>query len=88
MIIEKTDFGGWPNCYRISNGEIELVVTSDVGPRIMRYGFPGGRNFFKEFPAQLAGLLASFAGMVAGSLAPQWVSNTRTPHRPLAVDPV
>ena len=28
----------------------------------------------KEFPGQLAGLLASFGGMVAGSLAPQWVS--------------
>ncbi|MEJ8813776.1 sodium:solute symporter family protein [Variovorax ureilyticus] len=39
------------------------------------------------FPAQLAGLLASFTGMVVGSLAPQWVANTRTPHRPLAADP-
>ncbi len=39
------------------------------------------------FPAQLAGVLAAFAGMVAGSLAPQWMANTRTPHRPLATDP-
>jgi Na+/proline symporter len=41
----------------------------------------------EEFPAQLAGLLASFGAMVVGSLAPQWVSNSRTPHRPLAVEP-
>jgi len=27
------------------------------------------------FPQQLAGLLAALAGMVAGSLAPQWLSN-------------
>ncbi len=29
----------------------------------------------EAFPQQLAGLLASLAGMVAGSLAPQWVAN-------------
>lgn len=46
--IEKAAWNGWPNCYRISNGEVELVVTSDIGPRIMRYGFVGGQNFFWE----------------------------------------
>jgi hypothetical protein len=51
--IEKINYKGWPNCYRITNGEVELVVTSDIGPRIMRYGFPGGANFFKEFPEGL-----------------------------------
>ncbi len=38
------------------------------------------------FPAQLAGLVASFVGIVGGSLAPQWVGNTHTPHRPLATE--
>ena len=47
--IEKTNYKGWPNCYRISNGEVEVIVTSDIGPRIMRYAFPGGANVFKEF---------------------------------------
>ncbi|MEO8659439.1 MAG: hypothetical protein ABI693_13280 [Bryobacteraceae bacterium] len=51
--IEKTPFKGWPNCYRITNGEVELIVTSDIGPRIMRYGFVGGQNLFKEFEATL-----------------------------------
>ena len=46
--IEKTNYKGWPNCYRISNGEVELVVTGDIGPRVMRYGFVGGENLFKE----------------------------------------
>ena len=49
MMIEKISYKGWPNCYRITNGEVEAVVTGDVGPRIMRYGFAGGQNFFKEF---------------------------------------
>lgn len=46
--IEKAAWGGWPNCYRITNGEVELIVTSDIGPRVMRYGFVGGQNFFWE----------------------------------------
>ncbi len=51
--IEKIQYRGWPNCYRITNGEVELIATSDVGPRIIRYGFVGGQNLFKEFGDQL-----------------------------------
>ncbi len=51
--IEKTAYQGWPNCYRISNGTVELIVTADVGPRIMRYAFLHGQNVFKEYPEQL-----------------------------------
>jgi hypothetical protein len=51
--IDKVDFQGWPNSWRVSNGEVELVVTGDVGPRVMRYGFTGGQNFFKEFAGQM-----------------------------------
>jgi hypothetical protein len=51
--IEKTQYRGWPNCYRISNGEVELIVTTDVGPRIIRYSFLGGQNLFKEYEDQM-----------------------------------
>lgn len=51
--IEKVPYGGWPNCYRVSNGEVELIVTSDIGPRIMRYAFIGGHNLFKEYEETL-----------------------------------
>ena len=51
--IEKVACYGWPNCYKIANGEVELLVTADVGPRVMRYGFAGGQNMFKEFQEQL-----------------------------------
>lgn len=53
VTVEKTGYKGWPNCYRVSNGEIELVVTGDVGPRVIRFGFVGGQNLFKEYPEQL-----------------------------------
>ena len=51
--IEKIQYRGWPNCYSISNGEVELVVTTDVGPRIIRYGFVGGQNLLKEYDEQM-----------------------------------
>lgn len=51
--VEKSEYKGWKNCYRISNGEIEAIVTSDVGPRIIRFAFVGGQNLFKEFGDQL-----------------------------------
>ncbi len=51
--IEKIAYKGWPNCYRITNGTVELVMTGDVGPRVMRLGFVGGQNMFKEYEDQL-----------------------------------
>ena len=51
--VEKTEYKGWANCWKISNGTVELVVTGDVGPRIIRFGFIGGPNLFKEFSDQL-----------------------------------
>ncbi len=47
--MEKVPWGGWQNCIKLSNGQIELIATTDVGPRISRLGFIGGDNLFKEF---------------------------------------
>lgn len=44
--IEKVSFAGWDNCIGISNDIVDLIVTTDVGPRIMRYGFVGKENEF------------------------------------------
>ena len=53
--IEEVAWGGWPHCYRLSNGEIELIVTADVGPRVIRCGFIGGRNVFNEYAEEIGG---------------------------------
>jgi hypothetical protein len=53
MTIRKIAYQGWKNCCRISNGKIELIVTTDVGPRVIRFGFVGGQNLFKEYSEQL-----------------------------------
>jgi hypothetical protein len=52
VTIEKIPYGGWPNCYRLSNGSVELIVTTDVGPRVIRFGFIGDENEFKEYKDQ------------------------------------
>ena len=53
MTVEKIAYGGWQNNLRISNGDVELIVTLDVGPRILSYKLVGGENVFKEYPDQL-----------------------------------
>lgn len=45
--MEIVEFGGWPNCIRLANDEIEVIATTDVGPRIIRVGFIGGRNLMQ-----------------------------------------
>lgn len=47
--MEKINYRGWPNCYRLSNDLVDLIVTTDVGPRIIRFGFVGEDNEFKEY---------------------------------------
>jgi hypothetical protein len=48
--IEEIEFAGWPECIRLTNGTIDLVATTAVGPRLIRFGFVGGQNVFKVFP--------------------------------------
>ncbi|PYI76602.1 MAG: hypothetical protein DMF04_08135, partial [Verrucomicrobia bacterium] len=47
-MIERVSFGGLPNCYRIANGAVEAIVSTDIGPRILRYAFLGGENLLAE----------------------------------------
>ncbi|HXH70928.1 MAG TPA: hypothetical protein VNI60_11420 [Pyrinomonadaceae bacterium] len=46
--LEKIQYKNLTNCIRLANGEIEIVVTTDVGPRIIFYGFVGGENILGE----------------------------------------
>ena len=55
-----------------------LSVVLGIGVWLLFLAMPWG----EDFPAQLAGVLAAFAGMVAGSLAPQWLPNARTAAPP------
>ena len=54
--MELVEFAGWERCIRLSNGQVDLIATTAVGPRILRFGFLGGQNVFKVFP-ETEGLL-------------------------------
>ncbi len=61
--LEKIAYGGWANCLKLSDDGLELVITLDVGPRVIRFGTSGGQNLFKEFDDQM--------GKTAGT---EWMS--------------
>ena len=56
MAVDYVSFGGWPNNVRIANDHAELIITLDVGPRVISYRTAGGENVFKTFDAQLGGI--------------------------------
>jgi hypothetical protein len=57
MQIQKIPFEGWSNNIAISNDHVELIITLDVGPRIISYrtinGGGGGQNVFKNYSEQM-----------------------------------
>ncbi len=42
--IEKTSFKGWDECYRITNGDVEMVVVAEIGPRVLYFAKKGKGN--------------------------------------------
>jgi hypothetical protein len=52
--MEKVEFLGLQNCYRIFNNTIDLIATTEIGPNIVRFGFVGERNEF--FPKTIYGI--------------------------------
>src|ERR1017187_2948316 len=50
--MEMVKFNGWKNAVRLSNKDVELIVTKDVGPRVIRFGFINERNVFAEYKDQ------------------------------------
>ncbi|MDR1304546.1 MAG: DUF4380 domain-containing protein [Verrucomicrobiales bacterium] len=64
MITVKPHFG-WDNVLVLANKQVELFITLDVGPRILRFAYQGGNNVFKEYAAQL-GKSGEKAWMIRG----------------------
>ncbi len=51
--VQKVSYGGWENCLQIINDIVDLIVTVDIGPRIIRYGFVGQENEMCEIESTL-----------------------------------
>lgn len=81
-MYEKISYNGWPNCIRLSNDRIEVVATTDIGPRIVHVGFIGKQNFFHLVPEQ-AGKKGGDAWRIYGGhrfwLAPEAIPFSYSP---------
>lgn len=53
ITVQKIEYKGWKNCVQLSNGKVELIVTTDVGPRIISFSLSGGENIFKNYPEMM-----------------------------------
>jgi hypothetical protein len=56
--MERVAYRGWNDCVRLANGQAELVITAEVGPRVVHYGLTGGPNVF--------GVMDETAGQTGG----------------------
>lgn len=48
MKIEATSYRQWPEAYRCTNGPLELLVVTSLGPRILSLRFNGEENVLYE----------------------------------------
>jgi len=60
-VIEVIPYGGWKRALKLSNTHCELVMTLEVGPRVIHYSAPGGFNVMKQY-----------ASMMGGTDEPEW----------------
>ena len=50
MSVEFVSYMGIENCVKISNGSVDVIATTAVGPRVLFFGPTGGANLFGEHP--------------------------------------
>ena len=47
---EEVEHHGWKKAFKIYNDTVQLMVLTEVGPRILFFGFLGEENEFHEIP--------------------------------------
>ncbi len=52
MKIEKIKYHGWDDCVQLTHQQVQLIITTAVGPRIISCRFHDGGNLFYEHPQQ------------------------------------
>src|SRR4051794_41600794 len=71
MDMDLVEFAGWPDCIRLTDGAIELIVTTAVGPRIIAARRVDGDNLLWVDP-DAAGLTGGDEWRSYGG-GPPWV---------------
>lgn len=87
-MVETVEYRGWKNNVRISNASAELIVTLDVGPRVISYKTPSGPNVMKNYDEMMGGTGEAEWQIRGGHrfwLAPEDLTRTYFPdNRPVA----
>ena len=90
-MLKQVEYRGWKNNLLLTNGEVELVVTLDVGPRVIAYRLPGGFNVMKNYGEQMGGTGEAEWQLRGGHrfwLAPEDLTRTYFPdNRPVEFVP-
>jgi hypothetical protein len=50
--ISEISYSGWKHCLEMKNNHLKLIVTTDVGPRVIYFGRPDGENVFHQRKGQ------------------------------------
>jgi hypothetical protein len=86
--VQTVEYRGWKNNLLLSNGDVELIVTLDVGPRVIAYRVPGGFNVMKNYDSMMGGTQEAEWQIRGGHrfwLAPEDLTRTYFPdNRPVA----
>lgn len=54
VTVKPVSYMNLPNCLSLSNGRVEVIVTTDIGPRVIAYRLvDGGRNVLAEMPGKV-----------------------------------
>jgi hypothetical protein len=54
-VIEVVEYRGWKTNLKLGNAHAELIVTLDVGPRVICYRLPNGFNVMKNYESMMGG---------------------------------
>lgn len=65
MHIKQLKHAGWEHNLQLINDKVELIVSLDVGPRILSYKTPTGENVLKNYPDQM-GTVGETKWMIRG----------------------
>lgn len=90
--MDVVEYRGWKNNLRLSNGDAELIVTLDVGPRVISYSLPGGFNVLKNYDSHMGGTGEAEWQLRGGHrfwLAPEDLTRTYFPdNRPVKYEAI
>lgn len=74
MSLETLSYMGLANCIKLSNGIVDVIASTAVGPRLLFYGPTGGSNVlahFRKRPRKLSWAYGSRTAVIVSGCGPK-----------------